>query len=273
MKVSVIVPYYNSLKTIERTLDSILRQTYIDFEVILVNDCSMDDPTEVISRYIVLFDERKIHLRYIKLDQNAGPSKARNIGWTEAKGEFLAFLDSDDIWHPKKLEICSKFFVEKLDIMVHDCVVLQSTRSIDDNISFYQTQLFTSRKMYKLEWLIKNQAVTPSVIVRRDIALRFDESMKYSEDYDLWLRIVFQAGSVIKVLGLPLTFLGKQPMQGESLSGNVLKMRVGEIELFVNFCTRNPRYLPLLPILVVYSFFKHWKLLLSLWISSSKNER
>ena len=271
MKISVVIPYYRALNTIEGTLDSVLKQTFEDFEIILVNDCSPDDLSLIIARYTTLFDNRNVAFRYICLRQNAGPSKARNLGWSIAQGSFIAFLDSDDLWHPRKLEYCSQYLKSGIDMLVHDCAVLKTKDQFDLQNYVYTEEMFSYRRMYKFEWFIKNQAVTPSVIVRRNIALRFNESMKYSEDYDLWLRIVFCSGRVVKLIGLPLTFLGKPFMEGGGLSSRIHKMRLGEIGLFVNFCFGNPLYLPLLPALVTYSTIKHVKLITTLWLFTRRD--
>lgn len=264
MKISVVIPYYRALITIEGTLQSLLRQTYEDFEIILVNDCSPDDPSSVIARYTVLFANRNVEFRYFYLNQNAGPSKARNLGWSLAKGDYIGFLDSDDFWHPKKLEFCSSYLKTGINMLVHDCAILNADICFDEIKYDYNRDMFYCRQMYKWEWFVKNQAVTPAVIVKRGITTRFNESMKYSEDYDLWLRIVFGSGNVVKVVGMPLTFLGKPFMAGGGLSSNIYKMRLGEIKFFVTFCFRNPLYLPLMPLLVTYSILKHIKLVLNL---------
>jgi glycosyltransferase involved in cell wall biosynthesis len=102
MKVSIIVPLYNKGRWIRRALDSIARQTFTDFEVIVVNDGSTDDGPDVVASYC--------DARFRMMCQlNTGPGSARNRGITEAKGELLAFLDADDEWFPNYLEDSIKF--------------------------------------------------------------------------------------------------------------------------------------------------------------------
>ncbi|MFI3177317.1 MAG: glycosyltransferase family A protein, partial [Eubacteriales bacterium] len=98
--VSVVIPTYNAVKYIERTLDSILQQTYRDLEILVVDDCSTDGTREVIKAYQDQNPEILIHM--IELEENQGPAAARNEGIRQASGRYLAFLDADDIWEPEK---------------------------------------------------------------------------------------------------------------------------------------------------------------------------
>ena len=99
-KVTIITPLYNGARYIEQTILSVIRQTYPDWEMIIVDDCSTDHPETVISRYVVQ-DNR---IRLIRLDKNSGAAGARNVAIDQAGGDYIAFLDGDDVWKPKKLE-------------------------------------------------------------------------------------------------------------------------------------------------------------------------
>ena len=99
--VSVIVPIYNAESTLHATLDSIANQTFFDLEVLMLDDCSTDASREIIDCYA----ERDARFQAIHLKENHGaPAGPRNIGLDMAQGEWIAFLDSDDIWHNDKLE-------------------------------------------------------------------------------------------------------------------------------------------------------------------------
>lgn len=100
MKVSIIIPTYNRAYCIRRSIDSILAQTYKDFELIIVDDGSTDETEQIIAEYI----SSNPAIRYIKTPSNGGVSAARNLGMKEALGEYIAFQDSDDYWLPDKLE-------------------------------------------------------------------------------------------------------------------------------------------------------------------------
>lgn len=98
--VSIITPVYNAERFIKETIESVQSQTYKNWEMILIDDCSIDSSAEIIKDFIK-FDNRII---YVKLEQNGGAAVARNVGLDLAKGRYIAFLDSDDMWKEEKLE-------------------------------------------------------------------------------------------------------------------------------------------------------------------------
>lgn len=98
--VSIITPSFNASKYIDLTLKSILSQTYSNWELIIVDDCSSDSTCEIVQQFI----KQDSRIKLVKLEQNSGAAVARNTGIENAKGRFIAFLDSDDTWHPQKLE-------------------------------------------------------------------------------------------------------------------------------------------------------------------------
>lgn len=97
--VSIIMPSYNTGQFIRDTIESVLQQTYSKWELIIVDDCSTDDTDDVVSQYL---SDNRIH--YLKNDVNSGAAISRNRALREAKGKWIAFLDSDDLWSPEKLE-------------------------------------------------------------------------------------------------------------------------------------------------------------------------
>ena len=97
--VSIIMPSYNTGRFIKDTIESVLAQSYTNWELIIVDDCSTDDTDQIIERYLT--DNRII---YIKNKTNSGAALSRNRALREAKGKWIAFLDSDDLWEPLKLE-------------------------------------------------------------------------------------------------------------------------------------------------------------------------
>ncbi len=97
--ISVIIPVYNAERYIKHTLDSVIQQDYPDKEVIIVDDCSTDKSSEIIKDYM----NRCSYIRYYRLDKNSGVAMARNTGIKLAKGRFIAFIDSDDVWKEGKL--------------------------------------------------------------------------------------------------------------------------------------------------------------------------
>lgn len=106
--VSVIMPSYNTAKYIAESIESVMGQTYPYWELIIVDDCSTDDTDSVVAKY--LSDTR---IRYLKNEKNSGAAISRNYALQEAKGKWIAFLDSDDVWLPEKLEKQIAFMLEK----------------------------------------------------------------------------------------------------------------------------------------------------------------
>lgn len=98
--VSIITPTYNCAKFIAATIDSVLAQTYKNWEMIIVDDCSQDDTQRIVEDYV----SKDSRIRYYLLDKNSGAAVARTTAMNLAKGSYMAFLDSDDIWLPNKLE-------------------------------------------------------------------------------------------------------------------------------------------------------------------------
>lgn len=109
MTVSIITPVYNSEKFIKDTIESVINQTYKDWELILVDDCSIDNSKELINRYI----QKDSRIKYYTLSENSGAAVARNYALSKSVGRFIAYLDSDDIWHNNKLESQINFMINK----------------------------------------------------------------------------------------------------------------------------------------------------------------
>lgn len=108
--VSIVTPCYNASLFIAQTIQSVLSQTYSDWELLIVDDCSKDNSADIIQKYV----EKDNRIKYLKTEKTSGsPVSPRNIGIEKAKGRYIAFLDSDDVWLPDKLEQQLKLFEDK----------------------------------------------------------------------------------------------------------------------------------------------------------------
>ena len=180
-KVSVIVPTYNRANRLEGTLRSIVSQTYQDFELIVVDDGSTDNTSKVIESFP--------SAQYLPMKKNSGVSKARNIGLACAKGEFICFLDSDDLWKEKKLEIQIHWMESNTDNQVCYTDEIWVRNGVRVN------QMNKHRKYTGdiFRHCLALCIVSPSsVMIRAKLFSEignFDESLPACEDYDLWLRI------------------------------------------------------------------------------------
>jgi glycosyltransferase involved in cell wall biosynthesis len=182
-KVSIIMPTHNRCDLLKNAIDSILNQTYKNYEIIIVDDASTDNTEE----YINSLNLDK--LVYIKNKESKGASKSRSIGIRNATGQFIAFLDDDDEWLPTKLEEQVKKFSNNDNLgLVYTGVKLVFK---DQNLS-YNTLPNLSGYVYK-EMLMRNHiGVTPAVMLRKevleDVGL-FDSNYPAREEYDLWIRV------------------------------------------------------------------------------------
>lgn len=106
--VSIITPTYNSAKYIAETIQSVQSQTYTNWEMLIVDDCSSDDTVLIVEDFI----KEDSRIKIFKLDINSGSGVARNLGITKAEGDYIAFLDADDLWKPQKLKIQIEFMIK-----------------------------------------------------------------------------------------------------------------------------------------------------------------
>lgn len=207
--ISVVIPLYNKAHTIVRTLRTVMSQTYDDFEVIIVDDGSTDNGVEVIKQN---FSSSKIHI--IK-QKNAGVSAARNKGVKEAKGEWIAFLDGDDEWHPEYLEIMHASIQKNSDISF--CSSAGLIQNAKDGSIFYRIANKYINKTIITDYF-ENPDVfshTSATIVRKTDFINvggFPSGMKCLEDFALFYRLAFY-GKYMYV-GLPISkYVGGIPGQ------------------------------------------------------------
>lgn len=261
MTYSVVIPAYNAEKTIETCLSSVLAQTFMPLEVLVVDDCSTDNTVSVTHSWQTRFALAGIECKCLQQLINQGPSAARNLGIREAKGVFVAFLDADDFWLEDKLAHIDQF-ATKSDASLICHSYAETVQPLPNMV-----QLYYSRRLSIWQLLIKNPAQTSCAVIRRLPQREFDETMRYSEDYDLWLRIA-ESAPVIQMCGPPLTYLGRPQLSVGGLSGNRWRMRVGEILAYYNFCNRawSSRAF-FLPFLLTFSLSKHLWQEIRRWIS------
>ena len=216
--VSVVIPMHNSEQTIQRALASVLNQSALPREIIIVDDCSTDSSHDVVS---TLKKTSVVNIQLIKLEENLGPSATRNIGWNAATSEFVAFLDSDDSWHRKKLEIQVRWMKGNPDCVISGHLTGWSPAEIDELDQPIQ-------EFGLVNFLIRNRVSTPTVMLRHSLEDRFDEAMWYAEDFDLWVRILSRHGKLTRI-EVPLTQLHKADFGESGLSSHLYPMFRGEL--------------------------------------------
>ena len=180
--VSIIMPSYNSDQFIEETIKSIFAQTYENWELILVDDCSTDNSIAYIEP-IVATDKR---INFIKLVKNSGPAIARNRAIKQAKGRYIAFLDSDDIWMPEKLSK-QLTFMQKNDIALS----FTSYYHIEEESERIINQVHALNKVNYSELLKKNIIGCFTAIYDTEkLGKVYMPDIRKRQDYALWLSIL-----------------------------------------------------------------------------------
>ncbi len=179
--VSVIIPCYNCEKTIKNTISSVLNQTYTDYEIIIIDDLSRDDTEKICREITKLYS----NVEYFKLDKNSGgPSYPSNFGVSKANGEYIAFLDHDDVWLPTKLE--KQINLIKRDRL--DMVSCNTISVIDQDESVINMDF---NPPYLDNILKRNYiATTSSIVIRRDVFNKlggFDVNLKGPQDWDFYI--------------------------------------------------------------------------------------
>lgn len=198
-KVSVLIPTYNGQKYLEETIESVLSQTYQDFEIFVIDDGSLTSgPREICEQFPQVQYHRK---------ENGGVSSARNLILPLCNGEVIAFLDDDDVWFPTKLEKQMKLYDELISKGITPGIIYTGHQMIDDDGKILGSLIITGEGMLYEKLFFGNFIGTPSsVIVPKSVIesenLRFDTKLRTSEDWDFFLGIAksFPIYCVIEVL-------------------------------------------------------------------------
>lgn len=189
--ISVVVPCFRCRDTIERSLQSIFAQTLQPSEILLVDDASGDGSVNLLHE---LAQRHAPRVRVIALEKNGGPGIARNAGWDAASQPWIAFLDADDVWHDRKLEIQWAWIQANPDAVLcgHGSELLSETTDLRVAESPAATRLTT------FSMLVSNRLPTRSVMLRRDLTFRFG-GKQVTEDYLLWLDVVTSGAPVYRL--------------------------------------------------------------------------
>jgi len=225
--ITVIVPCYRCGATIRRAIESIARQTLIPAEVILVDDASDDGTIDLLNQLREMY--RNGWIRVLRSARNAGPSAARNAAWNAASQPYIAFLDADDSWHPRKIEIQYQW------MSTHPHVALAGHKySLKRGLSPPEPitpGMVAAISFSRGELLLSNRFWTSTVMLRSSISDRFEEAKRHSEDFLLWLEICFQGHEHVSLSG-ELTYLHKAPYGEGGLSKDLVRMARGELDTY-----------------------------------------
>ncbi|ASJ02086.1 glycosyl transferase [Thermococcus profundus] len=231
--VSVIIPTHNRADLLRRAIDSVLYQTFEDFELLVVDDASTDNTPEVVES----IDDGRV--RYLRLKKNSGAPVARNTGIKKSRGEFIAFLDDDDEWLPMRLEVQVKKFEaleEEFGVVYGGFyyVSQQDGRILGKRLPQFRGDVYR-------RFLRENFVGSPTLLIRRECFKRaglFDPKLTSSQDWDMWLRIAkhYKFDYVNEIVA-------KYYVHGRQISFNMNKYIPGR-ERFINKhldIRRNPK--------------------------------
>jgi glycosyltransferase involved in cell wall biosynthesis len=187
--VSVVIPCYNNADTIAETLQSVRNQTYNNIEIIVVNDGSTDASDIMINTF--KNDTLSLDFQYYK-QTNSGPSITRNNGAAAAKGEYIMFLDADDLLHETYIE-------KAINVLINQPTI---------NIVYSNTEFFGAEtglwnlKNFEISDFLKYNSIPIFALIRNEVFQKvggFDTNLSFTEDWELWIRIVKQYGGVFKI--------------------------------------------------------------------------
>jgi glycosyltransferase involved in cell wall biosynthesis len=178
--VSIIMPSYDTAKYIDKAIDSVLKQTYTNWELIIVDDCSPDNTDDIVKPY--LSDER---IKYYKNEKNSGAAMSRNRALREAKGKWIAFLDSDDLWMPDKLEKQIRFMERNGYQFSYTNYSEIDVNGKRNGITVTGPKRITKTGMYNYCW-----PGCLTVMYDRDVVgLIQIADIKKNNDYAMWLKV------------------------------------------------------------------------------------
>ncbi|WP_375512531.1 glycosyltransferase family 2 protein [uncultured Nostoc sp.] len=261
--VSVIIPTYQRANLVSETIESVLVQTYTDYEIIVVNDGSTDNTREVLARF-----GNRITVIH---QENKGPSVARNTGIMASQGQYIAFIDDDDLWVPNKLEKQVSCFESNPNIgLVYSNILFFNDYHVSADIWPKRSHPPGVLK----NWMLFELNFIPilSVMVRReclDEVGLFDQTLKYCEDYDLWLRIIEKFS--VHFLNKPLGFY--RLSSTNSLSKNKEQILLNEIHIKEKAFSRNPNLTKLPLKLLDQSFYSKYLTLAHFYIHHYQGEK
>jgi glycosyltransferase involved in cell wall biosynthesis len=218
-KVSIITPTYNGEKFIERAIKSVLWQTFKDWEMIIVDDGSKDNTVEIVKKYV----EQDLRIKLIELKENTGgPAIPRTIACKEAKGDYIAFLDQDDLYYPEYLELKIKYLDENPKVTI----LYSLAWSFDEN----------NKKIINVEW-----GGPVNMIVRKrvlEIAEYFKQNQNNADDAGMIHRYFLRENNGLEGAQIltqqPMTLYSRHPSQGSYIENKDLRIIIKKINSLIN---------------------------------------
>lgn len=236
-----------------------MNQTLKPAQVILVDDASGDDTLSVLQQFVQKYPG---WIKLLQSTENKGAASTRNAGWDAVSQPYVAFLDSDDAWHPRKIEIQYAYMSAHPEVIL--CGHRHRISKQIDGLPDWEVETWKVRHINKWVLLLSNRFVTPSVMVRRETNYRFVDRQRYMEDHMLWLLLAFSGGRVVK-LSAELAAVYKSSFGIDGLSAQVWSMERGDLgnyrRLYRVGCINSSQ----LGMLALYSLLKYARRLVIYW--------
>ena len=253
--ISVVIPCFNCSSTIKACLTSVINQTYSNIEIILIDDCSSDSTSKVVNNFIQEHKTKKI--RYFRNKINKGPGISRNMGIIKSTGSFIAFLDSDDVWHSRKCQIISNIF--KSESNCHLIAHKQNILKFKKDFFSYQKKILKLSNIFLFKLIISNIIPTSSVVVRKNCIKKIKFKNKtYAEDYLFWLEFL-KLGNKVRFINLPLSFSYRPPYQTGGYSGSLKIHESREIKSINFFCDKYNINKIIKMVWIIWSILKYYR--------------
>lgn len=210
--ISVIMPAYNCEKYIENSVNSVLTQSYTNFELIIIDDASTDNTVNIVKNIM----EKDTRVKLVKNVRNIGVALTRDRGIEHAEGEWIAFLDSDDIWRQEKLEEQMKVYEE-----TNSNFIFTGSSFMNEEGEMYYRNFHVPRQVSYKQLLKQNVISCSSVMIKKEYLVKYKmQNDKIHEDFGVWLRVLKQEKIVAFGLNQPLIIYR---IYKKSKSGNKFK--------------------------------------------------
>lgn len=234
--VSVIVPCFNCRDTIARAVQSVFEQTSRPQALVLVDDCSTDGTRELLAELARNYPADWI--RVLLQPRNAGPGAARNAGWAATTLPYIAFLDSDDSWHPAKMALQYGWMRAHPNVAISGHPVAQLDAG-ERPASQPMPSVTAPRRVSRQRILFSNRFTPSSILMRADLAARFDETKRHAEDYFMLLEVVLMDRGQAYLFPFPLSYVYKAQFGAQTgLSAQLWKIQKGEQDNYLRFRQR-----------------------------------
>ena len=240
--VSIVIPMYNAEVFISGTINSVLKQSFAEFELIIVDNSSTDNSKGIVKDFIML-DNR---IKLIELEYNSSePARTKNIWIENAKGEYIAFLDADDIWDINKIEKQIKFLRENnIEFTSTDCILIDD-KNKEINLNFLSKIYNKLLKKNTICDVIKNNFIlTSSVLVKKSLLKKFEEDKRNTtvKDFDIWLQVLAKHENIYKYQNEKL-ILYRVLENSVSNRKNILNQELKANLVLANFILKHEKYL------------------------------